>query len=313
MLNAGMSGVDLFFVLSGYLIYSSIIRTKIKIYDYTKKRLRRIYPVFLVVLAIYICLSLAIPARSKLTGNAEQDIHLILSNLLLLPLLPFINGTRPIINATWSLAYEVFFYAAAPILVYLLQLRRASNQIRLITLSLLSILGFCAFNLLGGNDRAMMFLSGALLSEMVLFAPNFRLPQWTGAIALASGATIVGLRSEGGDFPTISLFILFNIACLDAFNPDSAFSKLLSIKPLRWMGNISYSFYLIHGLLLQGFLAATSKISIGTAFYIPFIPALIFCLAGSLVVYLFVEKPFSLTPNPSQNKITKPNTRGGAA
>lgn len=312
MLHAGMSGVDLFFVLSGYLIYNSIIRTPIQPFDYAKKRIRRIYPVFIFVLAVYVALSLAIPSRSKLTGDSGQDLNLVILNLLLLPLLPFIHGTKPIINATWSLAYEAFFYIAAPATIYLIRLRSANNPTRLITLLILSILGFVAFSQIGGNDRAMMFLSGALLAEAIIFTRDSLLPQWTGALALAAGITIVGLRPHGEGFPTISLFILFNIVCMDAFRPNSRFGKALSAKPLRWLGNISYSFYLIHGLLLQGFLTISSKIGLDSTFYAPIIPAFLFCVAGSLIVYLLIEKPLSLTDPSSKYPMNWPGAQGRA-
>ena len=58
----GHSGVDLFFVLSGYLIYGAALKPSLHYGRFMKRRIHRIYPTFLVVLALYIALSFVFPS-----------------------------------------------------------------------------------------------------------------------------------------------------------------------------------------------------------------------------------------------------------
>ena len=53
----GNSGVDLFFVLSGYLVYGQIIRKPLSYWTFLRRRVARIYPAFLAVFVVYLCLA----------------------------------------------------------------------------------------------------------------------------------------------------------------------------------------------------------------------------------------------------------------
>ena len=101
----GWAGVDLFFVLSGYLIYGHLVATPQPFMRYFGRRVKRIYPAFLVVFAVYVLLSLLRPADSKIPAGAADAAVYLLQNLLLLPgLWP----TEPLITVAWSLSYEMF-------------------------------------------------------------------------------------------------------------------------------------------------------------------------------------------------------------
>ncbi|MBK9408441.1 MAG: acyltransferase [Gemmatimonadetes bacterium] len=125
----GNRGVDLFFILSGFLIYGTLIR---KAHDYRKfmaRRVERIYPTFLVVLAIYLVLSFAVPSESKLPSDLTAAALLLLANILLLP---GIFDIEAIITVAWSLSYEFFFYLTVPALVAILGLRRWTPRSRIV-------------------------------------------------------------------------------------------------------------------------------------------------------------------------------------
>src|ERR1700737_402660 len=68
--NVGHSGVDLFFVLSGYLIYGSIIKKQRSYFGFIRRRIQRIYPTFLCVFASYVLLSALFPSDSRIPTNA---------------------------------------------------------------------------------------------------------------------------------------------------------------------------------------------------------------------------------------------------
>src|SRR5205085_10581970 len=79
----GNTGVDLFFVLSGYLIYKSLLEREQNFFGFMWRRIRRIYPAFLAVFAVYWVLSFVFPRESSIPADAP--ILYLAENLLLLP------------------------------------------------------------------------------------------------------------------------------------------------------------------------------------------------------------------------------------
>lgn len=296
--SLGHLGVDLFFVLSGYLIYGSIIgKPSFSTSMYAKRRVQRIYPVFLVVFAIYIMLSFIFPSESKLPEGYVEIVKYILQNLLLLP---GVFNIEPLITVAWSLSYEAFYYLVIPCLIFVLKMKSWSVKSRVIFWVIVSIIGFSASAVWGGPARLLMFISGILLYEAY---KNKNIILHKGGISYMLIALIVfGLRSIfeiNYTFSLLAVFILFLLLCLCAFNVDSKAYKLLTYAPLRWLGNMSYSYYLIHGLTLKfSFLIlgyfVSSTFSSSTLYYWLWVPLLAMTLVASFFLFMIVERPFSL-------------------
>ena len=126
----GTIGVDLFFVLSGFLIYGSIMSGDSFSYkSFAKRRIQRIYPAFITVLAIYIFLSFIFVSYSKLPQDLSALAIYILQNLLLLP---GIFPVEPIIIVAWSLSYEVFYYLLIPPVIFCMKLTRWNVNTRIV-------------------------------------------------------------------------------------------------------------------------------------------------------------------------------------
>ncbi len=115
--SVGNTGVDLFFVLSGYLIYGALINKASPYLRFMLRRVLRIYPVFLVMMAIYLLLCWAFPQNSKLPARVDDAVIYVAQNLLLLP---GMTGIKPLITVAWSLSYEMFYYLLAPVVIALL-------------------------------------------------------------------------------------------------------------------------------------------------------------------------------------------------
>jgi peptidoglycan/LPS O-acetylase OafA/YrhL len=94
----GTTGVDLFFVLSGYLIYGSLISRPQGFARFMTRRVIRIYPAFTVVLAVYVALALVFPSESKIPTPATAGLIYLLQNFLLLPGL---FAIEPLITVAW--------------------------------------------------------------------------------------------------------------------------------------------------------------------------------------------------------------------
>ena len=313
--EVGNVGVDLFFVLSGFLIYKACIQRPINLRLYAWRRIERIYPAFLAAFAIYLLLMFLMPSASKLPDGVGEKISYILSNLLFLP---GMLSIEPMMTVAWSLSYEVFFYLPVPIAIIALRMRQWTPEQRLV-LFLALYAGMIAVELAGygGRFRLAMFLGGMMLYEVLALRPaEMRKTSALSdllALGVVSGALLlyvllainpVAVRSSlNGALPPVSRIVLVNIAFVilvyRSVFPAGPAAKAFSWTPLRWLGNISYSFYLMHGLGLHAFFMVLGKLwrpeDTGWPTFAALMPlALLASLAASLPIYLLVERPLSL-------------------
>ena len=313
----GNSGVDLFFVLSGFLIYKACIHRPLDLRRYDGRHFERIYPTFLVVLAFYIAIMLAAPSTSKLPPGLGDQLGYIGANLLLLP---GMLDIQPIITVAWSLSYEAFFYILAPLAVLTLSMRgwKAWHRIAFflvigIAMTIAAAAGYY------GRYRASMFLGGMVLYEIVYHLRDTGRPLQRSVPAdilalalLVFGVACFTLLGETrwliagtpldvlpsyAKFPILNIVIVYLVfRCLFATGPASA---VFSFTPLRWLGNMSYSYYLFHGFALQVFFAVIGPAIPASVQGVWLYPALLLpAFAASIVLsvplYLFIERPFSL-------------------
>ncbi|NMM81194.1 acyltransferase [Acidovorax sp. SRB_14] len=306
MHTIGNSGVDLFFVLSGYLIYGSLMDRQQPFLRFMSRRIERIYPAFLVVLLLYLMLSFAFPSESKLPSTFAAGSVYLIQNVLLLP---GIFPIEPIITVAWSLSYEMLYYLAIPGVIMLLNLHHRSAVWRttfFLVVTLATTI-YCALN--GGHMRLVMFIAGILLFESTR-ATALSTPSSPLALLLLVAGLLALLLPLGGSvgnaFKVLVLFFAFFTTCLTCFkNPSGGLAQAFTWTPLRWLGNISYSYYLIHGLALKSaFLILASVFPsavLGPWFFWLLLPiAFLMTLPPSAALYLLVERPLSIKPpNPS--------------
>lgn len=297
----GHAGVDLFFVLSGYLIYGHLITAKPAFGRYFARRLRRIYPVFLTVFAVYLLLSWLRPGDSKLPADNEAASLLVLQNLLLLPgILPI----EAIITVAWSLSYEMFYYLLMPALIALLMLRGRSPEWRLRFFIGMTAVALAGFALAGGPVRLVMFLAGVVLFEAL---PRWRAPGSglaAAVVVLSLAVTWVPMPGPAGQaLRTAVLYVGFFTFCFACFaRPQQPMARAFCWTPLRWLGNMSYSYYLIHGLCLKALFVAVGKVwppqpadPLALALLVP---ALGLTWSVAALLFVGVERPFSLRIQP---------------
>jgi exopolysaccharide production protein ExoZ len=277
--EAGHHGVELFFVLSGYLIYRAAMSPRLEFGRFLLRRAHRLYPTFLAVFALYVGLSFVFPAESKIPADPVEAATYLAANLALLPgLFPI----APMITVAWSLSYEVAYYLACPALCLLLGLRRWPVGWRVAFWLLVAVSSF-AF---ADRDylRAALFVSGILVYE----ARDLRVP---GRLAALLALLVLLAAATGllvGPAKLAALFVSIGLLCVAAFE-GGPIATPLSWAPLRWLGEASYSYYLIHGLVLK---------AIATVMPMPYwpmlVPAFAATLAGAAVLHYAVERPFSL-------------------
>jgi peptidoglycan/LPS O-acetylase OafA/YrhL len=182
-------------------------------------------------------------------------------------------------------------------------------------LSFAIVHGLLVFFGLGGHIRLLMFVAGMLLYETVdsRKAEGFlsRRGEVLAISAFCFGLAAIGLSELGGmSLPptaipvrqvgravvlsgTLFALVLYSLAY------DGILGRLLEFTPLRWLGNMSYSYYLLHGLAMHGVsIVAVAFFPISSPSTIVFwglLPvALGLSMLASAILYVFVEAPFSL-------------------
>lgn len=298
----GNAGVDLFFVLSGYLIYGSLLARRQLFLDFIRRRIARIYPAFCAVFALYLILSFLYPAESKLPKAALDAWLYLCQNFLLLPGL---FAIEPIVTVAWSLSYEMMYYLVIPVIMALFGLRARSRAFRVAFFLLVGIAMAAYLAVYGGHVRLIMFIVGILLYEALqdgsIPAPRSRFA----LLALLGGLIATVLPFIGNGAAVVKELLLcwsFGIVCYTCFlHPDGALARGFSRTPLRWLGNMSYSYYLLHGLTLKaGFMflfAAVPQVKYSTLAVIVAMPGMFaLTLLSSACLFLLIERPFSLVP-----------------
>jgi len=275
-LQGGFVGVDLFFVLSGYLITSLLLveyrwRGAIQLAQFWLRRAKRLLPaLFLVLAAISIWVRAVTPPFEL--ALRKQDLlwtlfygsnwHLIASAQDYFAQSASVTPVRH----TWSLAIEEQFYLVWPLIVFA-ALRLARGRFRF--LAVIAGLGFVGSVLAmamlftpvdpsrayyGTDSRIHQPLFGALLAIVVVSGIPAVLrrmaPALSAASALFLAITFILLNDHRpiywhGLSSAIAVAAAGVILGLEA-NPDGVLAKALSRKPLQWIGQISYGLYLWH-------------------------------------------------------------------
>lgn len=304
LLPSGYLGVDIFFVISGFVITSSLSRHQASgfkdfILGFYARRLKRILPALLVmVLLTSVAISLfdPNPGTSLLTGITAIFGF---SNIYLVSRLTDYFAASAELNVflhTWSLGIEEQFYFLFPLLAWWSGFGRGSTKgarrlgLVLIPLLLVSLISFVAiyprsqphaYFLI--SSRFWELASGCLISLVSLrgFALPFRLPPLP---VLGALIAILFLPLEQAVAATLLCIVITSLLIL-SLDPGSAAHRLLSLPRIVFIGLISYSLYLWHWPVL-----ALSRWTVGIhPETIPFQLLLIFLLAW--LSYRYVETP----------------------
>lgn len=267
-LPGGFAGVDVFFVLSGYLVTSIIVRERdagrFSFARFYQRRIARILPAFLAVAlatltAARFCYS---PWDFASTGSAFSAALLSLANFHQLSLGNYFDlsaDSQPLLHC-WSLSVEEQYYLLFPIL--LLLILRTGPRLRLWLVAALTLTSFfwCqsltarqpvhAFYLL--PTRAWELLAGSLLATAappILTSARYsrHLLRALGTAGLSAVFLTGFLLHEGPHFPGWhALLPVLGTAAFIRYSTAGPAAAFLSVRPLVWIGQLSYSLYLWH-------------------------------------------------------------------
>jgi peptidoglycan/LPS O-acetylase OafA/YrhL len=304
----GFTGVDVFFVISGYLLTGiidyEIGKSKFSIASFYERRARRILPALIALLLTTTLVSLIFLLPGELIAYAHSLIAATFSysNFYFWSVSSYFDspGSKPLLH-TWSLAVEEQFYIVLPIL--LIVLARVNPRIRVGILLALAGLSF-AFSVWAAHgqrtaafyspfSRAWELLLGSLLAVGIVPALRNRIVRELCATAGAALIFFGAVRLSGrSDFPGVAALM----PCGGAFlilaagrDGETIVGNVLSLRPITFIGLISFSVYLWHWPLIV--FSTMGLLPIPTHdLYFPVM--IVLSLLAGAISWKYVEKPF---------------------
>lgn len=259
----GFVGVDIFFVISGYLITHIITRDiamgRYSLAEFYRRRALRIFPALFVLLPVVTIVALLAMAPSELVTFSRSVIAttFFASNFHFLADTGYFTpaaATRPLLH-TWSLAIEEQFYIFWPLLLALAvpKGRRARWGIVWAVVAA----SFAASIWMTRIDMAVAFYQlpfrawelglGGLLSTLSLAGLSRPVRELLAALGIAAIGYATHFYREPLVFPGLAAALpCLGAAAIIAAGPEPFVNRILSLAPARFFGRISYSLYLWH-------------------------------------------------------------------
>ena len=326
-LPGGFLGVDLFFVLSGYLISSLIIKEyrktgSINLYNFYLRRARRLLPAVYFMITVGIILMVMFNEVLLKKSHLDAIFGYIYSSnwWYIFHKLDYFDsfGSQSPFKHLWSLAIEEQFYMIFPLLFLLINSKKKGKDgtyklsksflyivlglifVSLITHILLVDINNISRIYFGTDTRAFSLLVGvvgAILYPMDKLNTKIT-PQENivySVISLISIATLITIMIYTSEYNTwlyrggfLLVAILGIIIIISSGKQHTVMAKLLSFKPVVFIGKISYSLYLWHFPILV-LTTPVSEIGNPNIFYVILRVILTFIVA--IISYVFVETP----------------------
>lgn len=312
----GFLGVDVFFVISGFLICGMILRQlrdgRFSFVEFYVRRARRLLPASFATLLGTALLAALLLTPDDFTGFSTQ----LLGSLTFSANFVFATGTgyfdggadtKPLLHI-WSLSLEEQFYFVAPLLLWLTPLRARPGLMIIATVASLGLCLFLATGVPIGSiagqtgenlafymlpSRAWELLIGGMAAWIMIVRPDLRIPRGVKPVLLASIILVAWIgvadKHPGWDAVIVTLATAVLLLGQDDWLPQSAMAALVAR-----IGDWSYSLYLVHWPLFS--FAYISYL--GTPPLAVMIALVVLAVLLAWLQYRFVEQPFLAQPRP---------------
>ncbi|MFD1103733.1 acyltransferase family protein [Sphingobium olei] len=269
--SGGFVGVDVFFVISGYLISAGIQKDiaarQFSLIDFYERRSRRILPALFVMVAFTLLAGwiMFLPDDYKDVGSSAVAVAAFSSNILFWLQTDYFAGAaelKPLLH-TWSLAVEEQYYIVLPIFLWGVMRYAKARFIPwtlglavlsfVVSIAMVKLAPSAAYYLL--PSRAWELLLGALVAQGAVPAIRSNTSaQVASAAGLAMIVASVFLLTEESSFPGLNaLWPCLGAALVihaGASHSNTLAARVLSVQPVLFIGLISYSLYLWHWPLI---------------------------------------------------------------
>jgi exopolysaccharide production protein ExoZ len=245
--RAGAAGVDIFFIISGFIIWATTVNADQRPGDFAMRRITRIVPLYW---AVTIAMFLMPAISGTIANGVVSDPYHLFASLLFIPHAPPHDPTQffPIYVPGWTIIFEMYFYA-----IFSLCLLIRAAPMRLAVL-MLALAGLAALGQVLETGPVAWYTSliiiefafGVLIAA--LYTARVRVPSWVAAASLAAG--VAGLAAMSDILPDMhqralvwgvpAAFLVFGAVFLEANGWVPRYPRLC------FAGDASYALYLTH-------------------------------------------------------------------
>jgi len=313
MVPGGYAGVDVFFVISGYLITTNILHglneSTFTIRGFYQRRIRRIFPALVVMLTLvyvfgwFVLLATEYRQLGKHVGSGASFI----SNIVLWKESGYFDTSSAVKPLThlWSLGIEEQFYIVWPLLLWAIFKVRLHVFTSTVVLAIISF-GFGLYSLnhdvVGAYyspfNRFWELLIGAILAAVMLRrTPTEKATRIQNSLAIIGLAlvlfTMFALNAQSTFPGWNALAPTVGAACMIGAGPHTFTARhIFSLRPMVWVGLISFPLYLWHWPILTfariiASLVPTAQVRVGAVALSVFL---------SWATYRLIEKPLRFHP-----------------
>jgi peptidoglycan/LPS O-acetylase OafA/YrhL len=288
------AGVDLFFVISGFIMVHAsrdLFGRRDSVATFLARRIARIVPLYWAVSALYLMLALAAPS---LLNSAILEPWPVAASFLFVPFERPDGLVQPLYSLGWTLNYEMFFYGLFALVI--MQPRRKALTLLAGLLAALATLGAVA-----DLPQPVAFWTDGIILEFAfgLLLGHMRAEGVRLGRMVRAGVAVCGLLILACDLTALGVprFLAWGLpaACLIAAAAlgEGTSVRTRSVHRATALGDASYALYLLHPFAVRGGRALVTTLGVAELFgvwgYIGVV--LLASIAAALMVHRLVEKP----------------------
>ncbi|MEN7536094.1 acyltransferase family protein [Aurantiacibacter flavus] len=292
MLAFGNVGVDLFFVLSGFVIVHSTIKTNPSATEFFKSRLVRIAPIYWILTLGVFSIAIFFP---NLLGSTQANFSYLFKSILFIPYERQDGSVFPILFVGWSLNYEMFFYTIFSVFLALFGgIRRSVIAASTFIVALVVVVSLTnpapvpvAFL---GQSIILEFVFGMWIGYLANRQPSATI-KWAQWILLAA---IVWLVAYMFAWPSGPRWILAGVPSVIILVSALSLERsgiVVTNSKVQLLGASSYAIYLSHPFVLQGISKLVPPLTSISATIALVVTGFAVALATGVAVHLLIELP----------------------
>jgi peptidoglycan/LPS O-acetylase OafA/YrhL len=298
-LSGGHFGVELFFIISGFVIFMTLQRTD-TVYEFAVSRIARLVPAFWIAVLVSTALIYIFPVPNFEAAGLRR----VMANLTMVPA---IFHQHPIDPSYWTLSVEFFFYLCMGIILWL----RGLKWIEPICFAgLLVCLAARTSTMVPLPERVSMLMSYTQFFVVGICLYRISVSEATGLtyflLASAISLSLLGSSKASLEAPGFEYFFVTVVLTSVVWFATARRVRILETRLMQFLGKISYPLYLLHQVM--GFVILRKFELAGAPPAVAVLFATCCVISAAVVVNVLIERPgqkllrrtFSRSANPEQ-------------